>query len=99
MISTSQEIQQGGFIGRAVVGGALLGGLGAIIGAATRKTSSKAQHTFELTLKNGQAVQGVASGKEIASLSQYLAEGREPVSYARLIGFVIFVALTYFATH
>lgn len=99
VISTSQEIEQGGFIGRAVVGGALLGGLGAVIGAATRKTSSKARHTFEATLKNGQVVQGVASGKEIAALTQYIADGQEPTSYGRLIAFALFVAFVYFTTH
>lgn len=79
VISSTTETIRGKFIGRTAVGFLLFGGVGAIVGATTKKDSSIRLHTFDLELHNGKMVQGQATDLEVEGLVRYIAGAAEPV--------------------
>lgn len=63
LVAVDDETSGGGFgVGRALVGGVLLGGVGAVVGGMTTKT--KREITFECALKDGRRFLAKTSGKD-----------------------------------
>lgn len=79
VISSTTETIRGKFVGRTAVGFLLFGGVGAIVGASTKKDSSIRLHTFDLELADGTTVQGQATDLEVEGLARYVAGAKEPV--------------------